>query len=161
MGDTALVSAKPQGFFTLKYVPEAKDLWCIATGAGLGPFMALVREGRLHERFERVVLVHGVRTSQELAYEQELQALSSERLRYLPALSRAQREGALSGRVTHALEQGALERAAGFELSPERSHVLLCGNPDMITEFSAGLARRGLKKHRVREPGHVSFEKYW
>jgi ferredoxin--NADP+ reductase len=54
-----------------------------------------------------------------------------------------------------------LEARAGLALDPEKSHLLLCGNPDMILELSAVLALRGLRKHRVRAPGHITAEKYW
>ena len=68
---------------------------------------------------------------------------------------------ALSGRVTSAFADGTLEARVGFSLDPERSHLMLCGNPDMILELTALLANRGLRKHRVRTPGHISAEKYW
>jgi ferredoxin--NADP+ reductase len=67
----------------------------------------------------------------------------------------------LHGRVTTLLENGSLERAAGTALTPERSHVMLCGNPAMIEEMTTGLGARGLRKHRVRTPGHITIEKYW
>ena len=67
----------------------------------------------------------------------------------------------LHGRVTTLLENGSLERAAGTALTPERSHVMLCGNPAMIEEMTTGLGTRGLRKHRVRTPGHITIEKYW
>ena len=67
----------------------------------------------------------------------------------------------LHGRITTALESGELERRAGIELSPDRSHLMLCGNPDMIRDLGALLEPRGLKKHRVRRPGHISTEHYW
>jgi ferredoxin/flavodoxin---NADP+ reductase len=160
-GDAVLVEDKPQGFFTLAYVPPARDLWCVATGTGLGPFLALLRDPATWERFERLVVVHGVRTAAELAHRDFLEAQRSERLVYVPVTSREDAAGALRGRVTTLYESGALEAAVGFAAGPERAHVMLCGNPEMITELSALLAARGLEKHRVRKPGHVSFEKYW
>jgi ferredoxin--NADP+ reductase len=76
-------------------------------------------------------------------------------------LSREVTADSVSGRVTTALDDGSLERAAGVTLAPERSHVMLCGNPAMIDEMTAKLGARGLKKHRVRSPGHITVEKYW
>jgi ferredoxin--NADP+ reductase len=67
----------------------------------------------------------------------------------------------LPGRVTTAFADGSLEARAGVSLDPERAHLLLCGNPDMILELTAALGVRGLRKHRVRTPGHISAEKYW
>lgn len=163
-GDAVRVLGAPQGFFTLRWVPPAEELWMVATGTGLAPFVSMLRSGAALDRFARVVLVHGVRESAHLAYEQELLEASERsagRLRRLVALSRERKAGALPGRVTELLSRGALEEAAGTTLDPKRSHVLLCGNPSMIDEMVSLLAERGLVKHRPRRPGHVSFEKYW
>ena len=63
--------------------------------------------------------------------------------------------------MTSALDDGSLERAAGAVIAPLHAHVMLCGNPQMIEEMIALLAARGLRKHRVRSPGHITIEKYW
>jgi ferredoxin--NADP+ reductase len=164
-GDKLLVEPKAQGFFTLKWVPPAAELWLVATGTGLGPFLSLLGDGELWERFERVVLVHGVREARHLAHRDELVALAEARgprFSFVPVLSReAAERGELTGRVTTLLADGSLERAAGTRLDPERSHLMLCGNPLMIEEMTLRLGERGLRKHRVRAPGHITVEKYW
>jgi ferredoxin--NADP+ reductase len=162
-GDRVWVEPKPQGFFTLRWVPDAPELWLVATGTGLGPFLSILGSDELWQRFPRVVLVHGVRGADQLAHRAELDALSVDRpaLRVVPVLSRELAADCVAGRITTALDDGALERAAGVTLAPERSHVMLCGNPAMIDEMSAKLGARGLKKHRVRSPGHITVEKYW
>jgi len=164
-GDSVLVERKPQGFFTLRYVPPAADLWLVGTGTGLGPFLSILAAGEAFARFERIVLVHGVREPGHFAHRAELEALTrahAGRFTLIRAVTRSDAtDGALRGRVTELLQQGELERAAGFELSPERSHLMLCGNPAMTDEMLALLAPRGLARHRVRKPGHVTIEKYW
>ena len=158
------VERKPQGFFTLGYVPQCKELWLVATGTGLGPFLAMLRGGEVWQRFERVSVVHGARSATHLSYADEFQALSAAhpgRLSYTQLVSAGDHGAALPGRVTTALADGSLEQRAGLALDPERSHLLLCGNPDMILEFTARLTERGLRKHRVRTPGHITAEKYW
>ncbi len=164
-GDPLLVEPKPQGFFTLKWVPPAPEIWLVATGTGLGPFLSLLGSPELWQRFERVVLVHGVREARHLAHGDELRDLVARRAGqfvYLPATSREPAQGdVLHGRITTLLADGALERAAQTTLTPERSHVMLCGNPAMIEDMTAGLGARGLRKHRVRVPGHITVEKYW
>ncbi len=162
-GDALWVERTARGFFTLEYVPKTKRLWMVATGTGLGPFISMLRHASTWQHAEEVVLAHGVRTLPELAYREELDALTKTRpFRYVPLVSRdVAAGGALAGRVTTTLESGALDRAADAPLRPEDSHVLLCGNPDMIVEMQTLLAARGMKKHRVREPGHVTVEKYW
>lgn len=162
-GQHVWVEDKPQGFFTLRYVPEAEDLWLVATGTGLGPFIAMLRSPEVWQRFRQVVVVHGVRDAAQLAYRTELAAWCEQRpLRVVTCLSRAQAAPPLlAGRVTEALANGSLEATAGLGISPERSHVMLCGNPDMVAEMSELLYARGLAKHRQRKPGHITTEKYW
>lgn len=164
IGARVLVEQKPQGFFTLDYVPPCRDMWFVATGTGLGPFIAMLRSPEVWRRFERIVVVHGVRSVEQLAYAEELAGLAAAhagRFTRVPVVSGGVPGVALPGRVTTAFADGSLEARAGFELDPERSHLMLCGNPDMILELTALLANRGLRKHRVRTPGHISAEKYW
>jgi len=163
-GSTLVLDPKPQGFFTFDYVPPHRELWLLATGTGLGPFLSMLRSGQAFERAERVILAHGVRGPLELAHRSELEALTHARgsaFRYVPVLSRASEAGVLSGRVTQALACGELEGRAGTPISAETAHVLLCGNPSMIDDVIALLAERGLKRHRQRTPGHITTEKYW
>jgi len=164
VGASVWVERKPQGFFTLAYVPPCRDLWLIATGTGLGPFLAMLRGELLSERFERVCVVHGARFTGDLAYAEELSALATThrgRLVYVPLVSGGSPGPALPGRVTTAFADGSLETRAGWALDPDRSHLMLCGNPAMILELTEVLAPRGLRKHRVRTPGHITSEKYW
>lgn len=162
-GGTLWVERKPQGFFTLRYVPDARDLWLVCTGTGLGPFIAMLREGTVWRRFERVVVVHGVRDSSQFAYREELARLGeSHPLTLVTCLSRvAASPSQVAGRITQVLENGELERAAGLELTPEHSHVMLCGNPEMISDAMDLLHTRGMVRHRQRKPGHITTEKYW
>jgi ferredoxin--NADP+ reductase len=163
LGDEVLVDPTPHGFFTLDHVPPAKDLWLLASGTGLAPFVSMLRSGLLWPRFERVVLVHGARQSAHLAYKDELEAITAARpaLRYLPMLTREAHPRVLAGRIPAAIGDGRLEGAVGASIAPDRAHVMICGNPDMISDTLAALEQRGLRRHRVKKPGHVTFEKYW
>ena len=164
LGAELWVEPRAHGFFVLDYVPDVADLWLIGTGTGLGPYLSMLREGSLFGRFERVVLVHGVRLASHLAYADELARIAEVhpgQLLRVPVVSRESVPGALHGRVTTALRDGSLERHAGCRLTADRSHVLLCGNPAMIDEMMGIFQERGLRRHRQRNPGHVTFEKYW
>lgn len=163
-GAPVFLDPKPQGFFTFDYVPPHRELWLLATGTGLGPFLSMLRSGAAFERATRVVLVHGTRGSAELAHRAELETLVGARrgaFRYVPVLSREPEPDLLQGRLTAALESRELERRAETPLVAESAHVMLCGNPAMIDEVIAQLAQRGLKRHRQRAPGHITTEKYW
>jgi ferredoxin/flavodoxin---NADP+ reductase len=163
-GASLVLDPKPQGFFTFDYVPPHRDLWLLATGTGLGPFLSMLRSGEAFEGAERVILAHGTRSTAELAHRHELEALAQARggdFIYVPVLSRAREPGLLHGRLTGALPSGTLEARAGVQLDAERSHLMLCGNPAMIEEVTALLGARGLRRHRQRSPGHITTEKYW
>lgn len=164
-GQEVWLDDRPLGFFTLDHVPPARHLWLLATGTGLGPFLSMLRSPTVWERFERIALVHGVRQVSHLGYGVELSAYARERpgqFAYLPLISReAPPLGGLAGRLPPLIASGELERELGLTLSPADSHVLLCGNPAMISDVQQVLGERGLVKHRPRKPGHISFESYW
>lgn len=162
-GDTLLIGANANGFLTLDEIPDTcRDLWMVATGTGIGPFLSILQTPTPWERFEKINLIYGVRTARQLAYASLLDQLGTAHtnLRHRYCISRENTRGAFHGRVTDALHSGDIEAHCGHKLTPDRSHVLLCGNKGMIGEMNELLAQRGLLKHRRREPGHVSSEKY-
>ena len=162
LGDRIQMSSRASGLFTLDHVPEAREAWLVCTGTGLAPYLSMLRHGEIFRRFEAIVLVHAVRLGRDLAYREEIERMAEHRpLRYLPVVSREDEPGCLRGRVPALIGDGLLEARAGLELSPERSHVMLCGNPEMIADTVACLGERGMRKHRRREPGHITYEKYW
>ena len=152
------------GFLVLSEVPDAENLWLIATGTGLAPFLSILRTEAPWERFRRVVLVHATRTADEQVYGELLAGVArarGERLQRVAFVSREKAPGALEGRIPAAIGDGRLERAAAAELSAARSQVMLCGNPAMVTDVTAALVARGMRKHRRRAPGHITVETYW
>lgn len=161
-GDVVQVDDVPLGFFTLAEVPPCETLWLVATGTGLGPFLSMLRTPGALDRFAQLVVVHGAPGQDRLAYADDVRALTAQRrAHYVPCVSREEAPaGGIRGRVTDALESGALEQLTGVSVDP-RGHVLLCGNPSMIDDMVRLLRQRGLEKHRRRTPGHFNFEKYW
>ena len=163
-GDTVHVAPGIAGFLVLSEVPEAENLWLIATGTGLAPFLSILRTEAPWQRFRQVVLVHATRTADEQVYGEMLAAVAGargERFRRVACVSRERAPGALEGRIPAAILDGRLERAAATELSAARSHAMLCGNPAMVTDVTAALVARGMRKHRRRAPGHITVETYW
>jgi ferredoxin--NADP+ reductase len=163
-GSPVTLDPKAQGFFSFDYVPPHSELWLLATGTGLGPFMSMLRSGAAFERAGRVVLAHGTRGPTELAYRSELEELMRTRsgaFTYVPVLSRQSEAGLLQGRVTQVLASGELEARAGVRVEAATAHLMLCGNPAMIEEVTSQLQGRGLRRHRQRTPGHITTEKYW
>lgn len=163
-GDELLLNSHPSGFFTLDHVPAGDTLWMLATGTGIGPYLSILQEPEVWQRFARVRLVHGVRSPEYLCYRKRLEELTSQQpgFRYHPVISRETGGAAqyLQGRIPQIIESGALETYADAEFNLS-SQVMLCGNPAMIKDTRAVLEGRGLKKHLRRNPGQITMEQYW
>ena len=163
-GDELEVSEKAAGRFTLEKTPDAENLWLIATGTGLAPYIAMLRTEQPWQRFKKIVLVHGVRYARDLAYTEELKAFEQDRgdaFRMLQALTRESAEGTLEGRIPNLVENGSLEEAAGCTMSTDDSSVLLCGNPAMLDSMEEVLQQRKMTRHRSKAPGQIVLERYW
>ena len=169
VGDELLVERQSFGFLTLDRFVDGRDLWLLASGTGLAPFLSILQDPEVWQRFARIVLVYSARSRQELAYQALIQGLQQRdylqdyagQLVYLPLVTREQVPGTLHGRVTTLLANGELERAAGFALEPEQGRVMLCGNPQMIDDCRALLKNRDMQLSLTRRPGQVAVENYW
>lgn len=163
-GDAIDVSQKAAGSFTLSHAPHMPTLWLVGTGTGLAPYIAMLRTPEVWDKYQKVVLVHGVRYLRDLAYQDELATWSKrygERFCFCPVISREEQPGSLLGRITKVLDNGSLELCAKETISSERSAFMLCGNPDMLDEMEAKLEARGLKRHKAKDPGNIVVERYW
>jgi ferredoxin--NADP+ reductase len=162
-GDALFIADNPSGFLVLSEVPPAEDLWLVATGTGIAPFLSILRTEAPWQRYRRVVLVHGTRYEAELVYRDMIEEVKRNfpgRFSYVRCVSRENSPTALQGRIPAAIRDGRLE-AAGAPITPERSQFMLCGNPAMLKDVAAALAERGLKKHRRRAPGQITVESFW
>jgi len=163
-GDEILVAPRAHGFMILDEVPQAKHLWLMATGTGIGPFLSILATDKVWQRFERVVLVYAVRTLSDLSYQERVSQILAEhpaQFTFIPFLSREPSNFALPGRIPQAIIDGQLETHAGIKISTENSQIMLCGNPQMIKDTTNALRERGLKKHHRFEPGQITAENYW
>ncbi|HSH84108.1 MAG TPA: ferredoxin--NADP reductase [Guyparkeria sp.] len=167
VGDSFQVHPSATGTMIMDRLPEHRHLWLFATGTALGPFLSILKAEEPWDSGrgcpERVVLCHSVRYAADLAYAETIQKLlerHGERLDFVPLVTREAHPGALRDRIPAALASGELERRVGLTLSPDAAHVLLCGNSAMIEEVQQLLVGRGLRRHRRREPGHITVEKY-
>jgi len=168
-GDTLLVDKQAFGYLTLDRFVDGRDLWLLATGTGIAPFLSILQDFEVWERFERIILVYSAREATELAYRELIAGLAGRdylaghghKLQFIATVTREQCPGLLNGRITQLIENGELERVAGVALSPEHSRVMLCGNPQMIDDTRALLKQRGLQLSLSRRPGQVAVENYW
>ncbi len=162
-GDPLFVHSSVTGTMTMERTPEHRHLWLFATGTALGPFLSILKTDAPWERAERVVLCHSVRRATDMAYGEtirRLQARHGDRFDFVPVVTREAHPGALRERIPALLTSGEIERLVGLSLCPGDAHVMLCGNSGMIEEVQQVLESRGLRRHRRREPGHITVEKY-
>lgn len=168
-GDSLLVERQAFGYLTLDRFVDGRDLWLLATGTGVAPFLSILQDFEVWEKFERIILVYSVREAAELAYQELIAGLArrdyladyAHKLQFIPIVTRELHPGALNGRITTLIESGELERFAGLTLTPEHSRVMLCGNPQMIDETRKLLKHKDMHLSLSRRPGQVAVETYW
>lgn len=167
-GDMIRVDKPSYGFLTVDQLAAGADLWLVASGTGIGPFVSILRDPAVWQRFQRLIVVHSVRESSELAYHPEITALAADalfadggaQLLQLPVVTRQPGATALASRIPQLLADGRLE-AAARPLCAETSRLMICGNPDMACALRQLLSARGFATARRGVPGQMAFENYW
>jgi ferredoxin--NADP+ reductase len=168
-GDPLYVERKSYGFLTTDRFEAGRDLWMLATGTGLAPFLSILHDFETWEKYDNLVLVQSVRTQPELAYEDLIQSFDkseyyaefAHKLRYARIVTREPVPGTLRERVTKLLANGVLEENIGVKLDHDRSRIMLCGNPEMVEDSRTLLLDRGFRVSRRGDPGHLAAENYW
>ncbi len=167
VGDELYLEKIPYGFLTLaRYqLPLPKDLWLLGTGTGLAPFLSMLQDFETWSKYEKINLVYSVRTESELAYVERIQEIAEtfgeghKGFKFIPIITRDP-NAALHDRLPVLIENGELEKAAGLEFNIDTTHVMLCGNPQMVDDTKAALKARGLTMNR-RGEGNIAVENYW
>lgn len=168
VGDTVVVGRKPTGTLVTDYLLPGKRLYLVSTGTGLAPFMSIVRDPETYEKYEHVVLIHGVRQVAELAYHEYLTQelprheflgeLVSAKLLYYPTVTREPYRN--TGRVTDLIESGKLSADLGLPaLDPAHDRVMICGSPGMLRDLKGMLEQRGFKEGNTSVPGDFVIER--
>ncbi len=163
-GDTIWIAARPAGYFTLDGVRDAAHLWLMATGTALGVFLSLLKTDEIWLRFGKIILVHAVRTRNELTYQEEIRALRDrhpDRFTWVPFVSREDTDFAIRDRIPNAIRNGRVAAAAGAPLRPDDCQVMLCGNPGMVRDTTRVLEERGFTRNLRKQPGNITSEHYW
>ncbi len=171
VGDELLLNTMPFGFLTLaRYQkPLPKDLWLLATGTGLAPFLSMLQDLKTWKDYDHIILAYSARSTEELAYVEKIERLQEDfgslvdnpaTLIFIPIVTRESVEGALTERLPKLLLDGTLQARAGIELDIDSTHVMLCGNPDMVEDTKETLKSLGLVMNR-RGEGNIAVENYW
>ncbi len=166
-GDKLLCSTKPTGTLLVNDLLPGKNLYLLATGTGLAPFMSVIKDPEVYERFEHVVLTHGVREVSELAYADTIAGLPEneffgdmvgDKLLYYPSVTREAFH--TQGRLTDALVEGKI--SAKFGLPPINTtddRFMICGSPSMLKDFTQILDDWGFNETRRGVLGEYVIER--
>ncbi|WP_293780751.1 ferredoxin--NADP reductase [uncultured Oxalicibacterium sp.] len=169
VGDELLVGRKPTGTLVISDLLPAKRLFLFGSGTGLAPFMSIIRDPDTYERFDQVILVHGVRLVSELAYRDyigkellEIEGLGEEiaaKLLYYPTVTRE--EFPNKGRITHAISSGIMCEMLGIPaMDPLTDRAMICGSPEMLKDTAAELDKLGFEVSAgIGQPGDYVIER--
>ena len=168
VGDIVLVGRKPTGTLLLDNLRPGRNLYLLATGTGLAPFMSLIKDPGAYERFERVILTHTVRRVGELAYVNHIrhelphhEFLGEDiaaKLSYYPSVTRE--DFMTRGRITSLIESGKLFSDLSLPpLDPAHDRVMICGSTEMLADTERLLLDRGFEEGSSSEPGSYVVEK--
>jgi len=168
-GDAILVGRKPTGTLVLNDLLPGKNLYLLSTGTGLAPFLSIIQDPETYEKFEKVVLIHGVRYVNELAYADLITEhlpnneffgeLVRDKLIYYPTVTRETSQ--FQGRLTDLINSGKLFEDIGLPpLTPAHDRAMICGGPGMLKETCGLLDICGFNiSPRIGEPGHYVIER--
>ena len=167
-GDTVLVGRKATGTLITDNLLPGRNLYLLSTGTGLAPFLSIIKDPEMYEKFDRVILTHGTRTVAELAYDDLIHhslpeneffgEQVKEKLLYYPTVTREPFRN--QGRLTTLMETGKLYEDLGLpELDAEKDRVMICGSPAMLAETTAMMEKRGFVMGTNGEPGGFVIEK--
>jgi ferredoxin--NADP+ reductase len=167
-GDALLVGRKPTGTLLIDYLLPGRRLYLVSTGTGLAPFMSVIRDPETYEKFDKVVLVHGVREVKELAYrdyltealprDELLGELLAGKLIYYPTVTREAFEH--TGRVTDLMASGRLFSDLRLPaLDPVDDRVMICGSPGMLRDLKTLLVDGGFREGSTTTPGDFVIER--
>jgi len=168
VGDKIVVGKKPTGTLLIDYLLPGKNLYLFGTGTGVAPFLSIVRDPETYERFEKVILVHGVRQVAELAYHdylsQELPAheflgeMVSAQMLYYPTVTREPFR--TQGRIPELIESGKMQADLGLpSFDPAHDRAMLCGSPAMLRQLKELLEARGFMEGNTTKPGDFVVER--
>lgn len=167
-GDTVLIGKKATGTLVADNLLPGRNLYLLSTGTGLAPFMSIAKDPAVYERFDKIVLVHGVRFVADLAYCDEIAnrlpadefigELAREKLLYYPAVTREPFRH--QGRITKLMSEGRIASDLGLPpVDSEHDRIMICGSPEFLGDITTLLRGRGFVEGSGNGPGSYVVEK--
>ncbi|WP_250460461.1 ferredoxin--NADP reductase [Microbulbifer litoralis] len=167
-GDEIYVSRKPTGTLVADHLLPGKRLWLLSTGTGLAPFLSIIKDPDVYERFDQVILTHGVRYVSELAYREQIEEelpqheyfgeTIRDQLLYYPTVTREPFRN--NGRLTELMTSGKIFKDLGVpQPNVEEDRFMLCGSPAMLKDLTKILDERGFSETRAGIPHEYVIER--
>ncbi|WP_107860640.1 ferredoxin--NADP reductase [Neisseria weaveri] len=165
-GDTILLDKNATGFLLPERFPDGKDLVMLCTGSGIAPFLSILEQPEIWQRFDRLALAHSVSYGNELIFNDRIAALAGHplieehfhKLHFVPVVTRETTDGSLGKRLPELLKNGELAAAFDMQFNTADTRFMICGNPAMVKDTFQALLDMGFAMHRNRIPGQIMME---
>jgi len=167
--DEIYLGRKPVGTLVADALIPGSRLFLLSTGTGLAPFLSIIRDPDVYDRFDQIILAHSVRRVSDLAFHDVLAAQLADdplvadqakvQFTYLPTVTRESFRN--QGRISAMMEDGRLfEGLTGpHHFDPETDRIMMCGSMAMIREFAAKFEELGFEEGSNSKPGHFVIER--
>ncbi len=167
-GDKIVLNRKTTGTLVLDALLPGRNLYLISTGTGIAPFASIVRDPATYETYDKVILTHTCRYTDELEFGNRLAArmrddevlgeIVGDRLQHFTSLTRERHEH--MGRITALIGDGSLFDACGTKpWSADKDRVMICGSTGMIRDVKDACLAANLAEGSISRPGHFVIEK--
>ena len=165
-GDSILLDKNAQGFFLPQRFPDGRDLIMLSTGSGIAPFLSMLHQPEIWQRFDTLALAHSVSYNNDLIFNDYIAQLSKHpliseyhpKLRFVPITTRETDSEHLHFRLPESLKNGSLAQAFGLRFDKEHSRFMICGNPEMVNDTFKTLLEQGFTMHRNKLAGQIILE---
>lgn len=165
-GDTILLDKSAQGFFMPERFVDGRDLIMLSTGSGIAPFISILQQPEIWQRFDTLALAHSVSHNRDLIFNDFIAELNehplvsewTDKLRFTALTTRENDGQNLHFRLPESLKNGSLAKSFQLTFTPAHSRFMICGNPNMVQDTFKTLLEQGFAMHRNKIPGHIILE---
>ena len=165
VGDEVIMNDKATGTLVIDYLLPGRNLYLVATGTGLAPFLSIINDPETYENFDKVILTHTVQQPDELVYREQLEFFNTEKefftqgkFQYFNTLTKA--EWPRQGRITKWLKEGTLWPALGTETYDSKvDRMMICGSMGLNEDVTGWLESIGAKEGNTSTQGEYVVEK--
>ncbi|QJC29052.1 FAD-binding oxidoreductase [Enterobacteriaceae endosymbiont of Plateumaris rustica] len=165
INDEIMISKNALGSFTINNIQNCENLWMISTGTGIGPYLSILQNGSNLEKFKKIILIHALRYISDLSYINLINKFKNKLKKKLIVqiiTSREKKQNYLQGHIPKLINNGSIEKKIGILINKNNTHIMLCGNPNMIYETQKLLQEKyDLSKNLKNKKGNITIEKYW